>query len=68
MVLKTIKKRMEKKKVGISLCHETFINSSALIVSLMALRCARGPKHLLALFYLSATCNSMKWYHEHTAK
>ena len=34
--------------VGIPLCHQTFINSSALHVSLMALRL--GLKYLSALF------------------
>ena len=38
--------------VGISLCPQTFVNPSALLVSLMAF-CAHamGPKHFLALFY-----------------
>ena len=33
--------------VGICLCPQTFVNSSALLVSLLA----RGPKHLLALLF-----------------
>ena len=34
----------------ISLHHQTFVNSSALLVALMALRSRRGTKHLSALF------------------
>ena len=35
--------------IGISLCHQTFVNSSALLISVMALPSHKGPKHLLAL-------------------
>ena len=31
-------------RVGISLCHQTFVNSSALLASLMALRSRLGTK------------------------
>ena len=39
-------------EVGISFCHETFINSSALLVSLMALGSHKGTKTPFGLVFV----------------
>ena len=53
--------------VGIPLCHQTSVNSSALLVSLMACARPRGLKHLLALFFLSLDFHGICPYGEKSA-